>query len=132
MKLATQYDFPAAIDRCREWIEASLKRSQFLEVETHSFDDVKTMLLNNEAELWSTANGCVVTFISRFPRSSLLTLWLAGGLFEEVMAEHEESIMDWGRLNECSAMYVMGRKGWKRKLRARDFVEHATVVGKLL
>jgi hypothetical protein len=57
---------------------------------------------------------------------------LAGGLFEEVMAEHEESIMDWGRLNECSAMYVMGRKGGKRKLRARDFVEHATVVGKLL
>jgi hypothetical protein len=128
----TKYDFAVAVDRCRLWIEASLKRSQFEGIETHDFEDVKAMLVNGEAELWSTANGCVITFISHFPKASMLTLWLAGGLFEEVMDEHEESIMRWGRQNKCSSMYVMGRKGWKRKLRAREFIEHATVVSKLL
>ena len=120
------------IDRCQTWIEASLKHSQFEGIETHDFKDVKAMLLSGEAQLWSTPNGCVVTFISRFPRSSLLTLWLAGGLFEEIMDKHEKDIMHWGRHNNCASMYVMGRKGWKRKLRARNFVEHATVVSKLL
>lgn len=126
------HTFASEIDRCRVWIEASMKRSQFEGVVTHDFNDVKTMLLNGEAELWSSANGCVITFISHFPKSSLLTLWLAGGKFEEVMDDHEKSIILWGKQNHCASMYVMGRKGWKRKLRARNFVEHATVVSKLL
>lgn len=127
-----EFDYAAEIDRCRTWIEASLERSTFQGVATHRFEDVKEMLLAGQAELWSTERGCVVTFISQFPLGNLMTAWLAGGDFEHVMDQWEESIYQWGRDNGCKIIYVMGRRGWKRKLKARDYVEHATVVSKLL
>ncbi len=120
------------IFRCASWIITSLKRSQFEGIETHSFGDVRKMLLDNEAQLWSTEKGCVVTFISHFPQSSLLTVWLAGGDFEQVMTEHEDAINKFGKDQGCSIIYVLGRKGWKRKLRTRGYVEHATVVSRKL
>ncbi len=122
--------FNQEIYRCKSWIEMSLDRSQFEGIETHNFGDVRKMLLDNEAQLWSTEKGCVVTFISHFPQSSLLTVWLCGGDFEQIMTEREDAINKFGKDQGCSIIYILGRKGWKRKLKARGYVEHATVVSR--
>lgn len=120
------------IERCAIWIMASLDRSQFAGIATHYFTDVKDMILKGNAQLWATESGCIVTFVSHFPQSSILTAWLAGGNFEHVMAEHEKAIDDFGISQGCVALYVMGRKGWKRKLKPRGYVEHAVAICKKL
>jgi hypothetical protein len=120
------------IDRCKPWIEASLKRGSFQGVITHTFNDIKQMLIGQTAQLWATDYGCCITFVTHFPQASMLTLWLCGGDFEAMMNEIEKDIESWGRQEKCKFMYVMGRPGWKRKLRSRGFEEQSTVVSKLL
>lgn len=127
-----QFDYEKEIDNCRHWIEASLERSTFFGIATHNFEDVKAMILSHQAQLWYTDKGCMVTFITHFPQSSMITVWLMGGDFEYIMDKWEERIYDWARSQGCKVLYVMGRKGWTRRLKSRDYVEHATVVSKLL
>lgn len=127
-----QYDYAEAIDQCREWIEASLERSTFFGIATHNFEDVKAMILEGNAELWPTDKGCIVTFVSHFPQASMMTAWLMGGDFDYVMDKWEETMYNYGRSQGCKMIYIMGRKGWTRRMKSRKYVEHATVISKLL
>ena len=129
---APLFAYEKEIDNSREWIEASLERSTFFGVATHDFEDVKAMILNHQAQLWYTDRGCMVTFVTHFPKASMITVWLMGGDFEYIMDYWEEKVYDWARSQGCEVLYVMGRKGWTRRLKSRNYVEHATVVSKLL
>ena len=85
------------IDRCQTWIENALDRS----ARSHHFQDVKNMIMQGEARLWSTENGCCVTCFSTFPATKMLQLWLLGGDFEEVYAGCSDKIEQWAREKSC-------------------------------
>lgn len=131
--ITTEHHEPVEeIDRCRPWIEAALKKGEFNGVATHLFEDVRAMILTGNAQLWSTDLGCMVTYITSFPRARILTVWLCGGQFDDVMDKMEERITQYAKQNGCATINVTGRKGWQRKLLAAGFEPHHFIVIKQL
>ena len=115
--------FKDEIERCKPWIEDALDNS----APSHYFEDIRVMLLNGDATLWSTQNGCVVTCFTTFPAGKMLQMWLMGGDFEEVYNERNASIEAFARENGCTTLFINGRKGWERRMKDRGY-DFASVV----
>jgi hypothetical protein len=114
--------------RCQEWIQAALDHS----ARSHEFRDISDMIMKGSAQLWPTENGCCVTFISDYPVSKMLQLWLMGGDFEEVYNEHYSAIEQFAKDRGCDQIFVNGRKGWERRLKKLGYKFSATVLVKEL
>lgn len=111
------------VDRCEPWIQAALDNS----LRSHDFSDVKTLILTNQAQLWSVENGCVVTTINYFPRSTVLSIWLCGGDFHDVYNEHYWRIENFAKESGCDQIVINGRRGWQKRM-ARDDYEVSSVI----
>lgn len=102
----------AELERCKPWIEAALERSTF----THNFEDIVNSILTQEMQLWSGENGCAVTMITVYPRKKIFHVFLAGGDLDEIL-EIEKSMVEFAKQNDCDALTLSGRVGWKKVLR---------------
>ena len=72
--------------------------------------EVEALLLGERAQLW-LGEGCAgVTEIARDGR---LHMMLAGGSMAGLLAMRE-SVEAFARANGCRAVYLAGRKGWRR------------------
>lgn len=114
------------IDRCRPWIQAALDNS----LRSHDFSDVRTLILTNQAQLWSVDTGCAVTTITYYPRSTVLSLWLCGGDFQDVYNEHYWRIENFAKENQCDQIVINGRRGWERRMKAEGYKASSVVITK--
>ena len=115
------------IDRCWHWLEEAMKHGFPAGIISHTKDDLKEMVISNDAQLWSTPNGACLTCVTVYPRVSIVQIWLMGGDYEELMTKHADAVFRWGQSIGASLVYVQGRKGWTRRLRGRGFVEHQAI-----
>jgi hypothetical protein len=85
-------------------------------------DDIHTLLVNKDAQLWAVHDGEIkavaVTQIMIYPKQKRLKLFLLGG---NDMAKWEKSISDtfdnFAKANGCDGVELYGRKGWLRNLK---------------
>ena len=112
------------LDRCRVWIEAALEHS----ARSHTFENVKELVMNEAAHLWSSPTGCMVTLFVEYPLSRTLHIWLLGGDFEQVYTDHAETLDKWAKDNQCDQIVVNGRKGWERRLKNRGYDFKAVIL----
>jgi len=103
--------FKAEIVRCRPWIEAALEYSGG----THDFIDIAEGLYKGTMQLWPAEKGCIVTEIVVYPRKKVVNVFLGGGDLEQILDMHED-VIEWGKLQGCSALTMTGRFGWKKPL----------------
>ena len=99
------------LDRCKPWIEAALSYSGG----THGFDDVVAGLQKGTLQLWPTPRGCIVTEIVVYPRKKVLNVFLGGGELEQIMDMHKD-VIAWAKAQDCEALTMHGRFGWKKPL----------------
>ena len=103
------YISAAEWERCSPWIEGALRHSHG----THELTDVLEDIAANRATLWIWERSALVTQISRFPRLTVCTFWLAGGDMRELMSK-EPGVCAWAKRNGCNRIALHGRKGWTR------------------
>ena len=116
------------LDRCKEWIEAALLYSS----NSHTFLQVKQMVLDGEATLWSTENGVIITCISNLPNLRMMQLWLMGGSYQEVLEQVYDKIEAHARDQQCQQMFINGRKGWERRLAPLGYKPTSVILNKEL
>ena len=116
------------ITRCRPWIDAALEYSGG----THIFEDVVHGIATGKMQLWPTPKGCIVTEIVVYPRKKVLNVFLGGGELEQIMDMHKD-VIAWAKAQDCEALTMHGRFGWKKvlepmgwKLLHSHFVKEAT------
>ena len=115
------------IDRCWPWLEDAMVHGFPAGIISHTKDDIKEMVISNEAQLWSTPNGACLTCVTQYPRVSIVQIWLMGGDFEELMTKHEHAVYQWAKSIGASLVYVQGRRGWTRRLKSRGYKEHQAI-----
>ena len=111
--------------RCKPWLEAALELSGG----THTLDDVVQAIIKGEMQFWPAPKGCAVTEIVNYPRKKVLHIFLAGGEMEQII-DMDDSAVEFAKMNGCTGMSIAGRKGWKRVLKDKGYVETFTVLGK--
>lgn len=115
------------VDRVWHWLEDAMRRGFPAGIVSHNKNDIKEMLFNNDAQLWSTPNGACLTCVTVYPRTSIVQIWLMGGDFEELMTKHADAVYRWGKSIGASLVYVQGRKGWTRRLKSHGFIERQSI-----
>jgi len=105
-----------------DYLQAALDRSPG----NYTIEDVKRMIRSNDVRLWPNHKSAAVT-----EEVKAFNIWLAGGdmgeLFEMLdaaEAEHRARGFDQVTISEA-------RKGWKRVLKARGYVERVVLVKEL-
>lgn len=98
--------------------------------ETHTMEDVETMLADGMAQLWQCAEGAAITEIVQYPRRKWLTIWLTGGDMDALFSACLPDIEAFARIERCDKVVLGGRKGWKRALSTHGYSEMATVCAK--
>lgn len=76
-------------------------------------DVVREVLLQNWL-LWLGKDSCVVTQFVEFPRKKSLHILLGAGELEEIKRMVDGSITPFAKVNGCTDMTLVGRKGWKK------------------
>jgi hypothetical protein len=104
------------IDANRQHIEAALAHGG----DTHTFEDVRDMIIDGRLQIWHGPNGCAVTEIITYPRKKALHVFLAGGEMAQIL-DMMDSAMVWGRGQGCDVMTISGRLGWQRVLDKHGF-----------
>jgi hypothetical protein len=104
------------IEANRAHIEAALDAGG----NTHTFDDVRDMILQGRCQLWHGPNGCAVTEIVVYPRKKALHVFLAGGEMAQII-DMMASAEAWGKAQGCDHMTISGRLGWKKVLADHGF-----------
>lgn len=104
--------FEADWRRCAAWIDAALEHAGH----THDLADVADLIKSGDAQFWPGKRSALVTEITRFPRATILTLWLAGGDLMELIKELRPKAEAWGQLHGCDRSAILGRAGWERAL----------------
>lgn len=99
------------LTRCRAWIEAALEYSGG----THIFEDIVDGLASGKMQLWPAPKGCIVTEIVVYPRKKVLNIFLGGGKLEQIMDMHKD-VIAWAKAQDCEALTMHGRFGWKKPL----------------
>lgn len=99
------------LERCRDWIEAALEYSGG----THDFIDVAEGIYKGSMQLWPTPRGCIVTEIVVYPRKKVLNVFLGGGELDQILEMHED-VVAWAKAQDCKALTMHGRFGWKKPL----------------
>lgn len=111
-------------ERCKEWIQAALDRAPG-EYELHH---IWGFIESGKAQLWPTANACMVTNIEEFPTGlRVLRGWLSGGDLNEIQ-KSEPIIAAWAKKSGFDRVRIGGRKGWLRAF--NGYREYCTVMEK--
>ena len=73
--------------------------------------DIDKAIQADEMQLWQNERAVVVTELRAFPQYNIISIVLAAGELDAVMA-FQPAIEDFGRANGASRMVMMGREGW--------------------
>lgn len=97
----------------------------FASSRTHLPDDVRLILLAQQAQLWvqwntvtATIEAAFVTEFIKYPRGIWVRLWL-GGAPAESLVDYDAvrgALTLWARQNGARGFEIVGRHGWLRKL----------------
>jgi len=121
-------NFENELSRCREWIEAALAYSGG----THDFIDIAEGIYKQTLQLWPTPRGCLVTEIVVYPQKRVLNIFLGGGEMDQILDMHSD-VIEWAKLQGCSALTMSGRFGWKKPLKQHGWKAlHASYVKEIL
>jgi hypothetical protein len=87
-------------------------------IPTHDVDDVRRMLLANQAHLWvqwsDHVEAMAITDFVNYPRGLELRVWL-GAVREGDTVDKEAfrtAAFQWARMNRCKWLGACGRIGW--------------------
>jgi hypothetical protein len=112
--------------RCAPWLDAALAEAG----RTHALDDVKAMVLRDDARFWAGRSSALVAAVEDDPGERRLLIWLAGGAREELEEELLPKAEDWGRACGCRRVLIIGRPGWERALKTKGYAPLARVIAK--
>ena len=104
------------IDANRDHIQAALDHGG----NTHTFEDVRDMILAGRLQIWPGPRGCAVTEIIEYPRKKVLHCFLAGGEMDQII-DMIDSAIEWGKTQGCEGLTLSGRMGWQRVLAKHGF-----------
>lgn len=107
------------LERCKQWIEDALKYSG----DTHDYKDIVDAVLSGNMHLWAGEKACTVTLFTVYPKKKIFHVFLAGGDLDEIL-EIEKSMVEFAKHNDCDALTLSGRVGWKKVLRDLNWNEH--------
>jgi hypothetical protein len=95
---------------------------------THTFSDVVNGLNKGVLQLWPTPRGCIVTEIVVYPKKKVLNVFLGGGELDQILDMHKD-VMDWAKVQGCTALSMSGRSGWKKPLKEHGWkTQHVSYV----
>mgnify|MGYP001193180561 FL=1 len=66
-------------------------------------------------QLWPAERGCIVTELAVYPKKRVLHIFLAGGELDQITDMHED-VIRWAKAQDCQALTLAGRMGWKKAL----------------
>ncbi len=98
-------------NRCKPYIEAALEYTGG----THDIIDIYAGLYKGTMQLWPAEKSCLVTEIITYPKMRVLNIFLGGGDLTEILSMHED-VIRWAKDQNCSALNMTGRFGWKKPL----------------
>lgn len=98
-------------ERCKPYIEAALEYTGG----THDIIDIYEGLYKGTMQLWPAEKSCLVTEIINYPKMKVLNIFLGGGDLTEILSMHED-VIRWAKDQNCTALNMTGRFGWKKPL----------------
>ena len=98
-------------ERCKPYIEAALEYTGG----THDIIDIYEGLYKGTMQLWPAEKSCLVTEIINYPKMKVLNIFLGGGDLTEILSMHED-VVRWAKDQNCTALNMTGRFGWKKPL----------------
>ena len=110
-------------ERCKGYIEPALEHAG----NGYTIDDVWDAIDGEYAAFFPFEKSAIVVEIVKYPRAKSCRIWLAGGNMNELI-EAEKKVSTWAKSQGCNEMEIIGRHGWKRKL--KDYKAVATVLTK--
>lgn len=113
------------LDRCHAWIEAALEYSGG----THEYEDIQEAVMSGRMQLWAGETGCAVTEIITYPKKKVLHVFLAGGDMNQII-DFQDSAVEFGKMNGCTAMTLAGRRGWVKVLDKHGWSQSFVVMSK--
>lgn len=99
------------LDRCKPFLEPALAYSGG----THQWSDIVEGVQSTRMQLWANETGAAITEIVKYPRKTVLNVFIAGGDMDQLI-EMLDSAKHWGRLQGCDTIAMSGRPGWLRVL----------------
>jgi len=112
------YDWYTEWLRCKQYIEDAVN----IDNVGYNIDDVEENIANGTFQLWPGNESAIVTIVAQYPQKSILTIVFSGGKMEELL-EMLKELENFAKLLGCSEIRLGGRKGWKRVLKDKGFVE---------
>lgn len=100
-------------------------------------EDIQELLIAGRMQLWLAMTktellGMAITEIVHFPRKTILYCTLIAGVELDAWLELSDLITYWAEGQEVDTLRGFGRRGWKRKLADRGFMESYTVYDKAI
>lgn len=111
------------LEHCKPFLLPALERCGG----THEWSDIVEGIHSTRMQLWANERAAAITEIVKFPRKTVLNVFLAGGELGQVM-EMLESAKEWGRLQGCDTISMSGRRGWLKPLGAVGWSEDFCVM----
>jgi hypothetical protein len=109
------------LDKFRPELEAAMEHNG----NTHTFDDLASMVLQGRLRLWTTENSIALTEIIEYPRQKHYHVFAAGGDLSEIVEtipQVEQAARDAG----CCKLTLSGRRGWVRAFEQHGWAERFT------
>ena len=102
-------------------IEKALKHGG----DTHTWDDIRQGLIDGHFQIFWNDGGVAITEIAIFPRRRHLHWFLSAGEMRAVLAL-QPIVRQFALDHGCSALTVVGRRGWERVLPAHGWKRGST------
>jgi len=99
------------LERCREFLEPSLKRTGKL-----TWESVREAVRVGKLWLWPMAESAMLIEFIQHPALRTCSIQYAGGRLDELM-QAEEDFVAWAREMQADRIELTGRKGWERVLK---------------
>ena len=103
---------------------ARFERSLHWGGDTHSVDDVVSLVRQGKAQYWQNEDGCIVTELIHYPRVTAINYWLISGELQACLAL-EEQINTAAMREGATIATATGRRGWGRVAAPTGWKPHA-------
>lgn len=100
-------------------------------------DDIAIELIEGTKQLWMYSSedellGTVLTEIIQHPQKKVCQITHLGGESMMDIINDIQEIEAWAKLNDCSDIQVIGRRGWIKALQGYGYKERYITIGKQL
>ncbi len=116
------------------WQEVSPLLNQAIEYSDGKFSlsDVYHLLRERDMQLWVAYNNsglkaCCVTQIIPYPQKKVMFLVFSAGIDSENWLHFTETLNEFAKEQGCTSSEILGRRGWKKKMKQFGFEEIHTV-----